>query len=97
MNLRKLTKHEMCMALANAGTGQWAGDEFTSEYENQYENWLTAYVFVKMLGPNEALYLVVQYDDEGPNPYEGECCCYAHVKQVGDKVTLAWAEWAPAM
>lgn len=99
--LLKLTKHEVCMALAEYGAGPPTRptyqEDFNSEYENYFEDWLTAYVFVKMLGPNDALYMVVVHDDEGPNPYESECACFAHFMFNGDKLTMRWAEWPPAM
>ena len=98
MNLAKLTKHEMCMAMAAWGSEAAPNTEpFTSEYENWYEDWLVSYVFVKMLGPTEALYLMAVHDDEGPNPYEGTCADFAHLCVVNGAVTFKWGQWPPAM
>lgn len=88
LNLLALTRYELCALLANH-------NDTTVEDEQQ---WLAGYTFVKQLGPNEALYLVAQHDDEGPNAYEGVCCCYAHVcRNAQGVVTLRWAQWEPAM
>jgi hypothetical protein len=96
LNLKKLTKHEMCMAAAAALGGAVGTEDFNSEYENWYEGWLAGYSRVKTLGPDHELYMVCLHDDEGPNAYEGVCACYAHLRLVNGVVTFAWAEWAPA-
>lgn len=101
-NIRRLTKHELCTAMANYAAGPVTRstyrEDFTSEYENLDEDWLCGFTFVKMLGEHEALYMVCMHDDEGPNPYEGVCACFAHVKRSeGGGFTFAWGEWPPAM
>ena len=86
--LRELTRYDMAALLANH-------NDTTCDDELR---WLAGYTFVKQLGPREALYLVAQYDDEGPNAYEGVCCCYAHItRNAEDVLVLRWAQWEPAM
>lgn len=92
MNLQKLNKHEVCMALA-ALEGAPGTEPFTTEYENYYEDWLAGYTFVKMLGPNEALYLLGINDDEGPSPYEGVCAGFLHVHVAEGRPVGRWGEW----
>lgn len=91
-HLVNLTKHELCMAIAG-----WAAapgsEDFNNEYESYHEDWLAGYTFVKMLGPNEALYLLGINDDEGPNPYEGVCAAFAHITKVEGELKFRWAEW----
>lgn len=97
--MKKFTKHEMCMALAahDAMPALPGSEDFTSAYECWHEDWLAGYMFVKQLGPNEALYVVALNDDEGPNPYEGVCVDFAHLRKVNGTLVFTWAEWPPAM
>jgi hypothetical protein len=97
--MKKLTKHEMCMALAahDMAPALPGSAAFSTRYDDYYLAWLAGYTFVKQLGPNEALYLVALHDDEGPNPYEGVCACFAHLRKVNGTLVFTWAEWPPAM
>jgi len=58
-----------------------------------WQAWLSAHVFVKMLPTGQALYLLAICDDEGPNPYESENAGWLIVTRVGTTMACEWANW----
>jgi len=56
-----------------------------------WQAWLSAHVFVKMLGTNQALYMLAFCEDSGPNPGENEKAGWVIVTRVGTTMACEWA------